>query len=600
MSRIFLLILSFLVVLSGFAQSRAQKARYKVFNPAGEILAYSDNFDPVVQADKLPPFLQEILQQYKVKGSKRYASRTPGKSVAPLLKSTRTQEYPYNASAPFFMNENGQVSQERCMSGCVATALEQVVSYWRHPAELADTLFGWKTDNYVIPDVLPGTKIDWDNILPNYADGNFNETQAKAIGDLTYYLGVGVHMVWGLGSSAANLVRAVESLYRSFDYRTVYFLQRGLFSTPAWNRLLRNELENGRPIVYTGHNYSAGGHCFNIDGVDEEGYYHANWGEENMTLYLDLDYMNPFEPNHDPTDMGIHFGMFCNQTALFMHPDDFVIDIHDSLTQEVALRSVLVEDVTFSREPDIQGYVRADFSLYNPTSDSLNYTFEAFTYLPSDTAIFEQADFVGITTVNLAPGERRNWPIFCRFTEQGERIFGCTADGRTIPYTKEVTVTKGTSPIYRFGEPHYKLLLFTNEDGTPDLTARITFPMSNDAKDGAGSNTLTFCLFKGDDEEEYRHFDIPQVLAGETIKETVDFHHLEDGETYRFITRYHWNIQHTLQFEVHADEAVPVLSVPEEDRVDRYNNLLYDLSGRPVVAPGRGIYIQRGKKKLVQ
>lgn len=599
MRRIFLSFCICLISIASLGQSRARASRYQVCNSDGDILAYSNSFDLLQQKNGVPEFLQEILRNYR-SGNKRYSQRQKGNFVAPLLKSLRTQDPPYNGSAPYYIYEDGSISKERCVSGCVATALEQVVSYWRHPAALLDTLRGWQTEHYQIPDVLPGTKIDWDNILTNYKEGDYNDAQAKAISDLTYYLGVASHMNWGIDSSGASLSRAFDPLYDAFDYRTVYFLQRGLFSNPAWNRLLRNELECGRPIVYTGHNYGMSGHCFVIDGVDEEGYYHVNWGEHNLSLYLDLDYMNPYEPIHDPTDMGQQVGYFTNQTALFMHPDDFEIDIHDSLRSDDALRSVVIDTVVFSREPDIRAFLRADFSLTNPTQDSINYTFSVFTYLPTDSTIFEKADYVGLTAVNLAPGEHKTWPVYCRFSEIGERVLGCTSDDKTIPFKMPITVSEGVHPIYSFEEAKYQLLRFVDSEGQEDLTARITFDVRNDAKGGGASDVYTYCLFADDEELDTRHFNILQVMGGQTCHETVDFHHLKDGVHYRYLTRQPWTVRHELEFTVNASDAVDAIPSVVTDRVDDSHNLLYDLSGRMDVAPGRGLYISRGRKFLVR
>ncbi len=579
------------------AQSRAKSARHKILGSNGEVLAYSDNFDPSLHIYDLPEGIREMLRGYQIPG-RRYAQRLRGPYVEPLLKSTRTQDPPYNGSAPFFAKDGVQ-SDKRCVSGCVATALEQVVSFWHHPAELKDTLHGWQTDNYVIPDVLPGTRIDWDHIKTNYADGNFSPDEAKAIADLTYYLGVAVHMNWGLESSGASLFRAVDPLYDAFDYKTVAFVQRGLYTPQAWNRMLRHELECGRPIVYTGHTYSLGGHCFNIDGVDEEGYYHVNWGESDMTLYLDLDYMNPFEPLNDLTAMGMQTGMFNNQTALFMHPDDFEIDIWDTLSVDVALRSVEIEQVRFSRQPDLQGYLRADFSLTNTSQDSLNYTFEVFTYLPSDTAIFEQADYVGLTSVNLAPGEHRVWPVFCRFTELGDRILGCSADDETIPFSQPVTIQPGVSPVYEFGEASCELLRFSVPGQPDDIVARITFDVSNLSDGGGASDVYTYCLFPDGAETDTRHYNIIQLMGGETRRETVEFHHLRIGESYRYLTRQPWTIRHELSFKVQEEDIVDALPCVTADDVWTPASL-HDLSGRPIGRPGRGIFIRNGRKVMAR
>ena len=363
----------------------------------GSVLAHSLRFDPERMSDDMPPALQELLRAYHTRP--RYAQRQRGRAVKPLLKSVRHQRDPFNRNCPYYIDENGKVSTERCLVGCVATCLEQVLSYYKYPEILVDTLHGWETDNYKIDDVMPGTRINWTNILNDYRQG-YTEEQAHAVSELSLYCGMAAHMNWGLTSSGANLERAFEPLWRVFDYKTVAFMPRAMYSTPKWNNMLRNELENGRPICYTGYNMALGGHAFNIDGVDEEGYYHLNWGYGgNYDGYFDLDYLNPFENLNDETALGQNEGFFSNQTAMFLHPDDLVIDFTDTLTTEDAFAGVRVDGVTFRRHPDTQGYVIADFAMTNTTQDSLNFTFEVLTYLPTDTAIFYQADYVGLSAV---------------------------------------------------------------------------------------------------------------------------------------------------------------------------------------------------------
>ena len=556
----------------------------------GRVLAHSLNFDPSETTENMPVALQEILRAYKTQP--RFAERQKGKAVTPLLKSVRHQEDPFNRSCPYYINDDGTTSTERCIVGCVATSIEQVLNYYHHPAELIDTLFGWETEHYVIEDVMPGTRIDWANILDDYRNG-YTEAQAKAVAELSYYCGMAAHMNWGLTSSGANLYRAFEPLWRVFDYKTLSLAPRAMYSTSVWNRLLRNELENGRPICYTGHNMALSGHAFNIDGVDEEGYYHINWGYGGLyDGYFDLDYLNPFESKDDMTGLGQHEGFFSNQTALFLHPDDFLIDISDTLPSADAFAGVVVDNVTFRRQPDTQGYVIADFSMTNQTNDSLNFTFEALTYLPTDTAIFYQADYVGLSAVNLAPGEHKTWPVYCQFTVTGERIFSFSADDETLPYKVPVNVVSGTAPKLVFGDIDYRLF---RKDNT--LFADFSLDVSNEATAGYAGNLVTFCLFPNGSNEDLRHWQVLSVAAGESERIGVRFQPLVDGQTYTLLVRCPWTEQKRLSFTVHAAEAADGVTLVRREEPEK--GTYYDLQGRPVPQPYKGIYIRNGKKILI-
>jgi len=569
----------------------------------GQLLAYDLRFDPSRITEDMPEGLKELLRAYQSRP--RYANRQQGRAVEPLLQSVRHQSDPFNRSCPYYIDDEGEVSQERCISGCVATCIEQVLTYYRYPEALIDTLHGWSTDHYTIPDVMPGTPIDWDNILYDYRQG-YTDEQAQAVSDLTYYCGVAVHMNWGLSSSSASLGRGFDPLWRAFDYKTIAFISRAMYSTTRWNAMLRNELEQGRPVCYTGHNIALSGHAFNIDGVDEEGYYHVNWGYGgDYDGYFDLDYLNPFEKYSDATDLGQNEGLFSNQTAMFMHPEDFVIDVYDTLRSEDAFAGVRVDNITFRRQPDTQGFVVADFAMTNITNDSLNFTFEVLTYLPTDTAIFQQADYVALSAVNLAPGESRTWPVYCQFVETGERILSFSADDETLPYQMPVNIIPGTSPVLQFGDIEYRLIRYGD-----NLVAEFSHDVSNNASAGYSGNLITYCLFPEDSEIDERHWRILSLAAGTTEREIVRFQHLNDGQRYTLKIRCPWEVQREVSFVARFDDAVDGIGEVNSGETDRLRDrasAVYDLSGRQMVNGNypsssvrpKGIYVKHGKKILI-
>lgn len=574
----------------------------------GQVLAYGLRFDPTRITDDMPDGLKEVLRAYQ--SQPRYANRQRGRAVAPLLRSVRDQGEPYNRTCPYYTNDKGVVSRERCLTGCVATCIEQVLTYYRYPEALVDTLHGWETEHYTISDIMPGTRIDWDNILPDYRQG-YTDRQAQAVSDLTYYCGMAAHMNWGLNSSSASLGRAFEPLWLAFDYQTLAYVQRAMYSTPTWNAMLRNELEQGRPICYTGHNMALSGHAFNIDGVDEDGYYHVNWGYNgDYDGYYDLDYLTAFENRHDATPLGQQEGLFANQTALFIHPEDFVIDVYDTLRIEDAFHGVRVDDITFRRSPDTQGFVVADFAMTNTTGDSLNFTFEVLTFLPTDTAIFRQADYVALSAVNLAPGESRTWPVYCQFVETGDRILSFSADDETLPYQMPVSIVPGTSPILQFGDIDYRLIRY--ED---NLVAEFSYDVTNNASDGYSGDLVTYCLFPDGSQVDERHWQVLSLRAGDTQHEVVRFQHLVDGQAYTLKVRCPWNVVQEITFVVRADEATDGIQEIKDEELrmkneedEMVNGKCFDLSGRQVSVSSvfsasslrpKGIYVKHGKKILI-
>jgi len=75
---------------------------------------------------------------------------------------------PYNDLCPFYTDDEGRVSDARCVPGCVAIAMEQILTYYRRTYTLQDTLKGWSTPHYEIDDLLPGEVYETQNICNLY------------------------------------------------------------------------------------------------------------------------------------------------------------------------------------------------------------------------------------------------------------------------------------------------------------------------------------------------------------------------------------------------------------------------------------------------
>lgn len=511
-----------------------------------------------------------------------------GATIGPLLQSIRAQEEPYNLLCPQWTSEDGTVSEARCLSGCVATAIEQVMAFYRYPEVLKDTLFGWQTDNYTIPDMLPGTRFDWGNYLLDYRDG-WTPAQGNAIALTSLAAGMAVHMNYGLGSSGANVYRAVEPLHRAFGYGMAEYFDRILYTPGRWHAMLRHELEEGRPIVYAGHNMDLGGHAFNIDGVDAEGYYHVNWGYNgNYDGWYDLDWLNPFEPTDYPAD-GYAIGFYCNQSALFMHPSEEAAPL---MPDTLALDDlgVELERLTMTRPADLQGRIAADFQFINHGRDTVTYTYEVMTWLPTDTAIFWQADYVGLAGLTLAPGERRVQRTYLHFTVPGDRLIGISHDDVTIPFSMPITITQGTR-----GQLVWSGLAYELSDDGQSVTCSAT--VENKAVDGYASDLVTYCLYPdGHEDEDTRHYEVLSLPAGQSRQVTMTFHNLLPGTHYTMLLRCPWAVQMQQDFTTLLPVGMNSCIKPQEpSRPD----VSFDTSGRVALRKPSHLLIHQGKKYLV-
>lgn len=548
----------------------------------------------VQAAGPMPATLQQLLGARSWELRRSHARKAPAtsatKRIGPLLQSIRGQLEPYNLLCPQWTSADGTVSEAHCLSGCVATAIEQVMAYYRYPTLLQDTLHGWQTENYAIPDLLPGTRFDWDNYLLDYRNG-WTQEQGMAIALPSLAAGMAVHMGYGLESSGANVYRAVEPLHRALGYGMARYFDRILYTPAHWRAMLRYELEQGRPIVYAGHNMDLGGHAFNIDGVDEQGFFHINWGYDGYyDGWYDLDLLDPWEPI-DRQEGGYVVGFFCNQSALFMHPSAEAQPLQpDTLAQDAL--GVELEEVTFLRQPDVMGYVQADFRFHNAGPDSVTYTYEVMTWLPTDTAIFYQADYVGLAGLTLAPGERRVLCNYLRFSEQGDRLLGISHDDVTIPFQMPVSIVQGQRAQLEWGAVDATLI---EADATTGLcTYRFTVPVQNKAAGGYAADAVSFCLFAdGMENEDTRHYSVLALPGGETETLEVSFSHLQPATHYTLFVRCPWAVRSQVDFTTPPSVGISPLLRPSQP-----SQRWFRLDGTPLASPTRGIMIQNGKKWL--
>ena len=167
----------------------------------------------------------------------------------------------------------------RCLVGCVATAMTQVMHYWEWPRK------GMGSHEYV--DVKGcGQKLssnfeehiyDWPNILDSYK-GNYTSAQADAIALLSSDCGIAVNMTYGAESSGARSIYQPMALVNYFGYdRGIQMLFRDFYSLEEITLMLKKELAAGRPVLVSGYS-NVEGHAFVIDGYDENDWFHLHLG----------------------------------------------------------------------------------------------------------------------------------------------------------------------------------------------------------------------------------------------------------------------------------------------------------------------------------
>ncbi|HBC28888.1 MAG TPA: hypothetical protein DC006_04325 [Prevotellaceae bacterium] len=214
-------------------------------------------------------------------------------AVTPLVPTLWSQDTPYNDQCPTLTGGNPYPT------GCVATALSQIMYYWKYPvhgsgkATLSVTAEG---AGGIISVDFGATTYDWDHMLLDYETSSYDDTQAKAVSTLMLHCGVAVGMNYNPTGSGAYSHEARYGMIQYFNYNPgINLLTRNYYSTSEWMKIIYTELNAGRPVYYTGVDPSAGGHAFVCDGYDTNGYLHINWGwgPKGGNGYFDVALLNP-------------------------------------------------------------------------------------------------------------------------------------------------------------------------------------------------------------------------------------------------------------------------------------------------------------------
>lgn len=251
-------------------------------NYVGFMKAYQETVEALLKGDAQVSGGLAEARQWR-------AERAGTAAVAPLLGGIKwNQTEPYNNRCPLYDGTN------RSVTGCVATAMAQVMMYHQYPKELKATIKAYttKSKGIGIPEISSGATYDWDNMLPDYSQSDYSSAQADAVAKLMYHCGAAVEMNYG-PSSGANVTPAILATYFGYDADLMQDLTRTCFSLQQWMTLIDNELKAKRPILYSGKS-SDGGHEFVCDGSDGKGLYHINWGWGGyQDGYFDLTILQP-------------------------------------------------------------------------------------------------------------------------------------------------------------------------------------------------------------------------------------------------------------------------------------------------------------------
>ena len=254
------------------------------------ILGYADQ--GTLDANRLPEnakkWLEGYAEQIKAIGynTEQIASRRVlGSPVSPLITAHWNQGSPYNNMCPLD-------GEDRSVTGCVATAMAQVMYYHKCPTATVGPIPEYETSTkQILVEELPATTFKWDKMKDEY-DYDEEGESADAVAELMRYCGQAVEMDYTRSSSGAWV--SAERMINCFGYsKTAKNVSRRDYTTTEWEQMMYNELKNSRPVLYSGAS-GTGGHQFVIDGYDDKGLFHVNWGWGGSSDgYFVLSILNP-------------------------------------------------------------------------------------------------------------------------------------------------------------------------------------------------------------------------------------------------------------------------------------------------------------------
>ena len=271
------------------------------------ILGYS--FDGIYDNSNIPPQMRDWLDQYLLQLEymqqhpeitntefagewKRLQSDNPeefkifkGKDLEPMLTTTWDQGTYYNELCPADPAGPGG----HCVTGCVATALAQLMNYFRWP-ETGVGSYSYECPPYGTLSANFGeTEYKWDEMAVNLTASNL----ATAL--IISHLGISVDMVYGPNGSGMYNHKAAYTLRTFFKYDPSCIYVYRDSTNMDWDSLLVTNLDKHIPMYYAGWSVpNINGHAFIVDGYQSGNYYHFNWGwSGSYDGYFYTNAMNP-------------------------------------------------------------------------------------------------------------------------------------------------------------------------------------------------------------------------------------------------------------------------------------------------------------------
>lgn len=272
------------------------------------MLGYSNTgtFNP----ETLNPALRYWLRQYGAQiefaranaaGAKTvHRARPVRAAIEPMTVTRWNQDAPYNNDCPVF-------DGERSVTGCVATAMAQVMKYHNWP-EKGTSSHSYTCNGTTLSVDFANTTYDWAN-MENVYTASSTAAQNAAVATLMYSCGVSVDMQYSPTESGTASLYVPAALINYFGYdKGVRCIPRDPYGLYDWEDMVYENLQKYGPVQYSGQS-SDGGHSFVCDGYQGDGYFHINWGWGGMSDgYFLLTALDPETQGIGGSTSGYNYG----------------------------------------------------------------------------------------------------------------------------------------------------------------------------------------------------------------------------------------------------------------------------------------------------
>ncbi len=207
--------------------------------------------------------------------------------VGPLLQTTWGQGGDYQSRTPI---KDG----ERTYPGCTTIATAQILYHYQY-TDTAESDVAYRLDH----SPLRGPDIDGRTLSVDLTDHRYDYSamaadldgasarQIEETATFIYHVGVSLNAQFGGGMGSSATAKQLENAFRyQWGYNNIARRRMSIIAKDAfgyrdatWAALIRSELDAGRVVLYMALEMDGpAGHAFVIDGYDDAGLVHVNWG----------------------------------------------------------------------------------------------------------------------------------------------------------------------------------------------------------------------------------------------------------------------------------------------------------------------------------